>query len=800
MMASAAFLLLLALVGSFGPSAAEASASVSSSASAAAANPIRKVVTLLQDMQKKITEEGKKEQELYDHFMCYCKTSDGSLSQSIQEATAKIEQLGSSLKSSGELKVQTESSLQEHQESRASAVDAMKQATALRDKEAAAFAKLKSEQETNIAAIHKAVDALEKGMAGAFLQSPYAGLVRSYAMEKAELPDSTRQELLSFLAGSQSSGYAPQSGEIVGILKQLGDEMDKDLMDATTEEKNAIQTYEALVGAKKKELATLQGQIEKEMTRIGDLGVELASMNNDLEDTKEALSEDEKFKAELAKGCATKAAEWEEVKKTRAEEMLALAETIKVLNDDDALELFKKTLPSASASLVQLKVGSAASQRSRALALLTHGSTSPRKPELDLIALALRGKAIGFEKIVKMIDNMVANLKKEQLGDDAKKEYCNTQFDQAEDKKKALENAISDSEAAISELEGTIDTLKEEIKALEAGIKALDKSVAEATEQRKADNAEYKDLMKNNGLAKEVLGWAKNRLNKFYNPALYKPPPKRELSSEDRIYVNMGLTTTTVPPGGIAGTGIGAAASLVQVASHHSQQRLREAPPPPPETFGAYTKKGEEGRGAVAMIDLLVKDLDKEMSEAKVMEKDAQADYEQLMSDAGSKRAADSKSATGKASAKADAEEALEAAKDKNMEATKKHMATLKYEASLHQECDWLLQYFDARKAARSSESESLVNAKAVLNGADYALVQEASAARFLRPHRTTTTAASLLAPVRPRRSTTTAASLLAAVRPRRSTTTEASFLAAVRPRRSTTSAPTPPSQTTTSV
>jgi len=434
--------------------------------------------------------------------------------------------------------------------------------------------------------------------------------------------------LLAFLAGSQSSGYSPQSGEIVGILKQLGDEMDKDLMDATTEEKSAIQTYEALIAAKKKELATLQGQIENEMTRIGDLGVELASMNNDLEDTKEALTEDEKFKAELAKGCATKAAEWEEVKKTRAEEMLALAETIKVLNDDDALELFKKTLPSASASLVQLKVGSSASQRSRALALLLARGTSksaPRRPELDLIALALRGKAIGFEKIVKMIDSMVMNLETEQQGDDAKKEYCNAQFDQAEDKKKALENAISDSEAAISELEGNIETLKEEIKTLEAGIKALDKSVAEATEQRKADNAEYKDLMKNNGLAKEVLAFAKNRLNKFYNPALYKPPPKRELSSEDRIYVNMGLTTTTTPPGGIAGTGIGAAASLVQVASHHAQQRLREAPPPPPETFGAYTKKGEEGRGAVAMIDLLVKDLDKEMSEAEVMEKDAQA-------------------------------------------------------------------------------------------------------------------------------------------------------------------------------
>jgi len=739
-------LLLLALVFA-GPRSCSADASVSVSVSASssesAANPIRKVVSLLQDMQKKIAEEGEKEQELYDRFMCYCKTHRGELSESIQGASAKIDELDASLKSSKERKEQTEASLKEHQDSRAAAKDAMQKATAIREKEAAAFAALDAEYKANIAALTKAVASLEKGMAGTFLQTTDAGLVRRYAMEKAELPDLTRQELLAFLSGSQSSEYAPQSGEITGILKQMGDEMDKTLADATAEEKEAIQTFEALMAAKKKELATLQVQIENEMARIGNLGVEIASMANDLEDTKAALTEDEKFKLELEKGCSTKTSEWEEVKKTRTEELLALAETIKVLNDDDALELFKKTLPSASSSLVQLEVRSA-SQRSRALALLQGVSSSKgvsvlsRRPELDLIALALRGKAVGFEKIVKMIDDMVANLKEEQLDDDHKKEYCNAQLDQVDDKKKALEISISSSEAAIGEMEGTMATLKEEIEGLTNGIKALDKAVAEATSQRKADNAAYKELMTNNGLAKEVLGWAKNRLNKFYNPALYKPPPKRELSAQDRIASNMGIEMTTPMPGGIAGTGIGAAAALVQVAAHHGQQLHREAPPPPPETFGPYAKKGEEGRGAVAMIDLLVKDLDKEMTEAEVMEKDAQADYEKLMEDAGAKRAADSKSATEKASAKADAEEALEVEKDKKKAATKEHMATMKYTASLHQECDWLLQNFDARKTARAGEVESLINAKAVLNGADLSLLQQAptSPGHFLAPLR----------------------------------------------------------------
>merc|ERR1719453_1318093 len=141
-----------------------------------------------------------------------------------------------------------------------------------------------------------------------------------------------------------------------------------------------------------------------------------------------------------------------------------------------------------------------------------------------------------------MIDEMVANLKREQGDDDQKKAYCSEEFDKTDDQKKGLEQNIADSETAIEELDGAIATLRDEIASLNAGIKALDRSVSEATEQRKEEHADYKSLMANDGAAKEVLGWAKNRLNKFYNPKLYVPPPKRELSEEDRITVNMGGT------------------------------------------------------------------------------------------------------------------------------------------------------------------------------------------------------------------------------------------------------------------
>merc|ERR1711972_703376 len=234
-----------------------------------------------------------------------------------------------------------------------------------------------------------------------------------------------------------------------------------------------------------------------------------------------------------------------------------------------------------------------------------------------------------------------------------------------------------------------------------------------------AENAEFKELMASDTAAKEVLGFAKNRLNKFYNPKLYKAPPKRELSAEGRIEASMsGTEPPTMAPGGIANTGI---TEFVQVRAH---QQRRDAPAPPPETWDAYAKKSGESTGVIAMIDLLAKDLQKEMTEAETEEKEAQAVYETMMKESAEKRTADTTSLTEKGATKADIESELQAHHEEKASAAKELMATLKYISSLHAECDWLLQYFAVRKEARAGEVDSLVKAKAVLSGADYSLVQ----------------------------------------------------------------------------
>merc|ERR1719409_303307 len=303
---------------------------------------------------------------MFDKYMCYCKNADSTLGASISDAQTKIPQVESAIKESAARKKQLEADLKDAQVSRVEAKDTIAKATALRDKEAKAFAAKKSELDSNIGALSKAIPAIEKGMSGAFLQTSAASVLRQISLS-ADIIPADRDLLASFL--SEGNSYAPKSGEIVGILKTLKDEMDKDLADATSEENSAIASFESLVASKKKEIVALTKEVESKTMRIGELGVKLAQMENDLEDTKEGLAEDQKFYADLDKNCALKKAEWAAYKEMEAKELVALADTIKILNDDDALELFKKTLPGASSSFIQMQT-SAISQQRQALAII----------------------------------------------------------------------------------------------------------------------------------------------------------------------------------------------------------------------------------------------------------------------------------------------------------------------------------------------------------------------------------------------------------------------------------------------
>merc|ERR1719454_1548132 len=457
------------------------------------------------------------------------------------------------------------------------------------------------------------------------------------------------------------------------------------------------------------------------MKRAGEVAVEIVQTQDDVEDTEAEVAETEAFLADLGKQCAAKKASWGERQAMRAQEVDAISQAIKILNDDDALDLFKKTSPSfTQTGMGFLQKSSKSSNVLRAKGMLVSLAQVSRshQTQLSLIASALKSKSVDFSKITEKINGMVDILTKEQGDDDSQKDFCDTEFEKSAAEKKDTEDSLASLSASIEEMTATVTTLTSEIDTLQAEIKALDKAVAEATEQRKEEHAAFLQAQAESQAATQLIEVAMNKLNKFYNPAMYKAPERRELTEEERIAVANGAPDprdaeeAATAGQGIAGTGITVFAQ-VRAASD-------AAPPPPPETFGAYTKKSGKSNGVIKLMDMMIGDVKTDLTEGEHEEEMAQKDYENLMAASQKTRATNAESITEKESASAEWGEKIENAKTEQASTTDALAKLKEYIAGLHSSCDFLVENYEARKEARTSEVEGLKNAKSVLAGANF--------------------------------------------------------------------------------
>ena len=686
------------------------------------ANPIRKVVTLLQDMQKEIEAEGEKEKGLYDKFMCYCDGNTDGMSKSAEEAAQRITELKSKLEAEKSEKAQLDQELMQHKQDREMAKADLAQATQIREKEHNEYVEFSTDQKSNLDAMTGAIAALEKGMGKAFLQGGSAGRLIKVVQASSSVDDYERSSVMAFLSGKQNpfGDYSSQSGEIVGILKAMKDEMDKDLGGAVSAEEEAAKGFGELAAAKKAQIAAAGEAIEAKTKRSGELAVSVVTTADDIEDTTAELSDTQAFLANLASQCATKKNEWDERSKIRTEEVAAISEAIKILNDDDALDLFKKTLSLSQEThkfgFLQKKSSVSVAARARDVLSSLMQKNSPHKQQLELIEFGLKAKKVDFTKVISMIDGMVLVLKEEQKNDDAQKAFCDKDMAAKEDEKKDTESAISTSEAFIEETTAASEETAEEIAALQKDIKALDKAVAEATEQRKEEHSDFLQFQTENNAALQLIEKAKNRLYKFYRPNLYKEAPKQELTDEEKILAASGRSDmiATEAPVMIAGT---TQTVFVQFRAHVR----KAAPPPPPDTWGAYQKKDGKSNGVIGLMDMLMKELQGDVTEATHDEETSQKDYERLMGDSQASRAQNVESITDKEGAKADMDVKVEQTKQQKASQETELGNVKQYIVQLHASCDFLVENFDLRKAARTNELESLANAKSVLSGADFA-------------------------------------------------------------------------------
>merc|ERR1719352_465608 len=314
---------------------------------------------------------------------------------------------------------------------------------------------------------------------------------------------------------------------------------------------------------------------------------------------------------------------------------------------------------------------------------------------------------------------MVTVLGKEQEDDDTQKDFCDKDLAKSEAEKASTEDAIASSEAAIEEMTAASATLASEIASLTKEIKALDKAVAEATDQRKEEHEDFITFQTENNAAVQLIEKAKNKLFKFYRPNMYKEAPKKELTEEEKLLVASGAgdMVATAAPEMIPGTSIAALQTPVYAQLH---QKGDAAPPAPPATWDAYQKKDGKSNGVIALMEMLIKELEDGITTSKHEEETAQKDYERLMSDSQETRAKNVESITTKEAAKADLDQKIEETKEKkvNQETTLENIKQLLLD--LHSKCDFIIENYDMRKAARVSEIEGLANAKSVLSGANF--------------------------------------------------------------------------------
>merc|ERR1719454_2638647 len=292
------------------------------------------------------------------------------MSKSVEEAGQRITELKSKLEADKAEKSQLDQELIQHKSDRASAKKDLETATSIREKEAADFAEETGSQKADLDAMTGAIAALEKGMGASFIQSQKARVSRVAKGVQAsqQVDDYERDEVLNLLQGKNPFGdYGAKSGEIVGILKAMKDEMDKDLGGAVATEEEAVKAFEGMTAAKKSEIAAASEAIVSKSVRSGELAVEITTTADDIEDTTAEMKDTQAFIANLASMCETKKKEWAERSKMRAEEVAAISEAIKILNDDDALDLFKKTLalPQVSMGFLQKKSSASATLKAR---------------------------------------------------------------------------------------------------------------------------------------------------------------------------------------------------------------------------------------------------------------------------------------------------------------------------------------------------------------------------------------------------------------------------------------------------
>merc|ERR1719473_2519175 len=621
---------------------------------------------------------------MYDKLACWCKVNGEGKDTAVDIATTKVSDLNSRIKALTAKSGGLDESIKTQESEVAANKEALTSATSMREEAMSKFRDEEKDMILSIDSLKNALVVLEKTLGSSFLQAGSFTQVKSKirdVMSKSKADDilaeilapSDRDVLQAFLHGKLKAGSA-QGGEIMGVLKQMKTEFESNLADMQGEETKSVTGFGELKAAKTTEILAGEKMIKEKTALLGKTKVQLAEAKGDLEDTTTAMEADQSFLVDLKERCSVSDKEWEQRSKTRSLEIAAVGETIKILTDDDAHDLFGSTLSFLQLSSTRRTLSKEDFAREQAShALLREGSKSGRKA---LVQLSASVRLDAFKKVEEEINGMIADIEKESDDEVHLKAKCKEEFHQNEMETMAIEDTIKDLTTKINDLTSSIDTLEKEIAALKKEILETTIELQRSAELRVKQNKEYQSAIADQKATQSILKKALDRLGKFYAEQFLQLKAKHK----------------------------------------HTKQEPGAAAPPPPPGFSEY--KSNEGSGSVmTMIEGIITDAKELETETIKGEQEAQSGYESFVKESYAAIEAAQRAVTNKMEEKATAETGKTAAEGDKADADSTAEDLAKTKAELHLSCDFVMMNFDAREAARKGEIEGLQNTLASLKG-----------------------------------------------------------------------------------
>jgi len=649
------------------------------SAGAAAVTPVQKVIQLMEGMATKGKEEKHAEQVQFAAYKQFCDDITVEKTCVIKEAEETIEILKADIQEYTATAAQLTKEIAAHDEDISVWTGDMKAATKVREMEKADYDAMHKDYSESVDALTRAIAVLKKQSHD---RSQAGSLVQVSALSSLSLiPKEAKQAIDAFLqqdpdeglavSAPEAEGYEFQSHGIIEMLEKLLDKFIAERTALEKEEMNTKHNFDMLIQdlTAQKEQA-IADRTEKSETKAKKLQAK-ADATASLQDTTTTMEADKKYLADTTATCEQKAADFESRQQLRAEELEAIAKAIEIISSGAVSGNAEKHLP----SLVQ---------KTKALAMLRSDTSNQivqakvaqflqdRASQLNsrvLSALAVRVTSDPFQKVKKMIKDLIVRLMEEANEEAEHKGWCDTELSTNEQTRKEKTEAVETLHAEIDQLEASIAKLTEDISELSKAVAELDAAMSEATELRTTEKATNEETIKDSGEAQTAVAQALTVLKEFYAKA-------------------------------------GDATALIQQ----------------PEIFDeAYKGMGAENGGVVGMLEVIESDFARLEADTKSSEAAAQKEYDSFMTDSKVDKEAKSTDIEHKTAKKQDESQAL-TVKGEDLEGTQKELdAALAYFDKLKPSCvDSGVSYED-RVGRRKEEIESLQEALRILNGEDIA-------------------------------------------------------------------------------